>query len=151
MHKPINYRYGKFFNEHFNIINRLMSKYPNRFDLSSLFIKNKINDKRNVWGVTLLSGDVDLNLLENSLYIKENIENIVVFQVPHHGSHKGWDNQYLNNFNKTGPVNSIINYGYGNSYGHPKSIVLSDLINNDFNLFFCTQFEGFQYFFRLFL
>jgi len=112
-------------------------------------VKFKNYDPNNNYASTLLTGDVSLNQINNSLYIKSNQENICVFQVPHHGSAKGWDTAYLGIFSNRSTTDAIINFGYGNHYGHPKSLVLESLMDNNLAPYFCTQFEECEYEFEL--
>jgi beta-lactamase superfamily II metal-dependent hydrolase len=71
----------------------------------------------------------------------------MIFQVPHHGSETGWDAQYLckSGLNSNSETSAIIQFGYGNKYGHPKPNVIVDLVNKSFDLHFCNQFEFFSY------
>ncbi|SDX52736.1 ComEC/Rec2 family competence protein [Flavobacterium degerlachei] len=97
------------------------------------------------WGVTLLTGDIGLNQIENSFYVKNHLNYVLVFQVPHHGSNTGWNRDFLRNLNHKGKTSAIINFGYGNTYGHPKPNILLDLDSDNFDIRFCNQFESFEY------
>lgn len=98
------------------------------------------------WGISLLTGDIGLNQIEKSDYIKDHLEDVLIFQVPHHGSEEGWDNSYLRKLNYyNGMTSAIISFGYGNTYGHPRQIVLEDLNKNNFDICFCNQFASFNY------
>ncbi|WP_339890238.1 hypothetical protein [uncultured Flavobacterium sp.] len=143
-HKPLSYKYSSinkdqyftwnvdhYFNPSIKNFRRLINSNANPIDYS--------------WGVTLLTGDIGLDQIENSSYIENHLKHVQVFQVPHHGSNTGWNKRYLEKLNNKGLTSSIINFGYGNTYGHPKSIVLQDLDNDNFDLRFCNQFESFEY------
>jgi beta-lactamase superfamily II metal-dependent hydrolase len=52
---------------------------------------------------------------------------------------------YLGNYSKKSITDAIINFGYGNHYGHPKSLVLESLMENNLAPYFCTQFEEYEY------
>lgn len=143
-HKPLSYRYGKLFKENQLIRNEILhffNFFLRRFRDYIYTHRNRTNN----WGVTLLTGDIGLNQIENSLYIKNNLRYVKVFQIPHHGSKTGWDNNFLKRLNNKGLTSSIINFGYGNTYGHPKPNVLRDLVNDNHDIRFCNQFEHFEY------
>jgi hypothetical protein len=149
LHKPINYLKGELFRDNIyfpNLIRRFIPRNFNRFTPN--WIHRHINND-NSWGVTLLTGDSCLNQINNSAYIQSNIKKILIFQVPHHGSSTGWCGTYLSDLNYKGNTSAVINFGFGNHYGHPKGIVLSDLIDHNLDIFFCTQFEPFEYIFKL--
>lgn len=103
----------------------------------------------NKWGVSLLTGDIGLKQIENITYIQDHLEKVLIFQVPHHGSSTLWNAQSLQKLNYKGMTSAIINFGYGNSYGHPKPEVLANLFGDNFDIRFCTQFDSFNYIFRL--
>jgi len=143
-HKPINYKRAELFKNyqvapffhHFSPLYR-------RFSRQSFKIQNPTNEHK--WGVTLLTGDIGLNQIDDSTYINKNKESVRVFQIPHHGSNTGWDANYLEHLNHNGLTSAIINFGYSNTHGHPTYKVLSDLEERNFEICFCNQFEGFNY------
>ena len=148
-HKPLSYKYshiskeqyfiwnvGHYFNPLIRNFKRLINRNSNSIDYR--------------WGVTLLTGDIGLDQIENSNYIENQLKNVQVFQVPHHGSNTRWNKIYLDKLNNKGLTSSVINFGYGNTYGHPKPNVLEDLDNNNFDIRFCNQFESFEYQIKLY-
>jgi len=64
---------------------------------------------------TMLSGDTDMNH-HYPAYINYRVPFVRVFQVPHHGSAKNWDEAKLADLED---CNMVINYGTTNGYGHP--------------------------------
>ena len=52
---------------------------------------------------------------------------------------------HLKNLNYKGKTSAVINFGYGNKYGHPSPIVLSHLDEENFDIRFCNQFEFLNY------
>lgn len=148
-HKPLSYRYGKLFKENQLFRNEILhffNFFLRRFRDYIYTVRNRTNN----WGVTLLTGDIGLNQIENSVYIKNNLKYVKIFQVPHHGSKTGWDNNFLKRLNNKGLTSSVINFGYGNTYGHPKPNVLKDLLNDNHDIRFCNQFESFEYQIKLY-
>lgn len=148
-HKPLSYKYshiskeqyfiwnvGHYFNPLIRNFKRLINRNSNSIDYR--------------WGVTLLTGDIGLDQIENSNYIENQLKNVQVFQVPHHGSNTRWNKIYLDKLNNKGLTSSVINFGYGNTYGHPKPNVLEDLDNNNFDIRFSNQFESFEYQIKLY-
>ena len=127
---------GHYFNPLIRNFKRLINRNSNSIDYR--------------WGVTLLTGDIGLDQIENSNYIENQLKNVQVFQVPHHGSNTRWNKIYLDKLNNKGLTSSVINFGYGNTYGHPKPNVLEDLDNNNFDIRFCNQFESFEYQIKLY-
>lgn len=96
--------------------------------------------------VTVLTGDASLdNTRSNRLRapmkainwpadIKQEILPLtLVFQVPHHGSHHNWSSKVFQALFMAGRSNvqlwPVVNFGLGNSHGHPKQEVLDDLVN----------------------
>lgn len=85
-----------------------------------------------VFCATLLMGDTSIN---NSIHFPQQflnkLENVHIFQVPHHGASRNWNypkykNLKLGNSYNKGVLN-VCNFGYGNRYGHPSHIVLDSL------------------------
>jgi len=143
-HKPIGYQSAGFI--------KVNNYYPfhHYFNQGSRIFKRDAFHNHNLpdyyyWGVTLLTGDICLNQIEDSDYIKRHLESVLVFQVPHHGSYQGWDKVHLKNLNYKGKTSAVINFGYGNKYGHPSPIVLSHLDEENFDIRFCNQFEFLNY------
>lgn len=93
---------------------------------------------------TYLTGDCNLKNINFPKYIVANIDKVVVFQVPHHGSKKNWDQTKLNRLMEC--YNFVINYGYGNNYKHPSSDVIEEIIDEYHVMpILNTQFEDFEY------
>ena len=153
LHGPINpsngFLHGDFENHYFNHFdynleverrtaryNMLVNKIPR---LSTLLL-----------GDTSLFGPYRIDFPTNFL---SKLESLAVFQVPHHGSDKNWDNtEYINlvsrsnYFQRQNRILNVCNFGYGNKYGHPSHQVISDLIPN---IIFNTQFTQFTTFYSL--
>jgi hypothetical protein len=154
LHKPIGYKKAIFEKNCFSRHPR--SFYMHRFNrykrgISSESYENNTTNANYVWGNTLLTGDIGLIQIGNSDYIKKHLSENLIFQVPHHGSKTDWKKQYLNKcgLNRNNSTSAIIQFGYGNKYGHPRPNVIVDLINKSFDLHFCNQFEFFSYHFNL--
>lgn len=95
-------------------------------------------------GITLLTGDICLSQVRDSVYIDSHLRDVLVFQVPHHGSRTGWETDYLGFFGNWGTY-AVIPFGYGNTYGHPRPEVLLGLEEERMPIYFCTQLEYFEY------
>lgn len=94
--------------------------------------------------LTLLNGDIDLKTIGYPNYINERLQYVKVFQVPHHGSDKSWDVSKITNLNRRW-VNMIINFGWGNTHGHPGVIVKRDIRWMGRQSYDVTQLKKFQY------
>ncbi|MCE1165330.1 MAG: hypothetical protein LWX07_08010, partial [Bacteroidetes bacterium] len=93
---------------------------------------------------TYLTGDCNLNNINFPKYIVANIDKVVVFQVPHHGSKNNWDQTKLNRLMEC--YNFVINFGYGNKYKHPSSDVIEEILDEYWVMpILNTQFEDFNY------
>ncbi len=143
-HKPIDYKKATYYK------NNLSNAFHHYFNQRSrIFTRDSFSNYNYHnypdWGASLLTGDICLNQIEDSLYIKNHLTNVLVFQVPHHGSEKGWDVNCLAKINNKGRTSAIINFGFGNNFGHPKPLVLSSLDEDNFDIRFCNQFESFEY------
>jgi hypothetical protein len=145
-HKPLNFK-NSFL--HTNLVDYHFTHYFSHVHSSPNHLFSNQHKHRNTACITLLTGDICLKQIENSLYIKDNLKNVNVFQVPHHGSSTGWEPEFLNNLNPRGRTSAVINFGFGNKYGHPKPNVLRDLDCESFPIRFCNQFEDFKYYIRL--
>jgi hypothetical protein len=143
-HKPLGYKTAqlhKFMNtwvgrHHFNPCCRMIRNGS---------FRSRLQSNHYDWGVTLLTGDIPLNQIDNSIYVRSHLDKVLVFQVPHHGSSTNWVYNKLNLLNNKGKTTAVICFGYGNQYGHPREKVLSDLQFDNFDIRFCTQFENFEY------
>ncbi|MEI8274031.1 MAG: hypothetical protein WCG08_15560 [Paludibacter sp.] len=143
-HKPLGYKTAQ--------LHKIMNIWSvrNHFNPCCKMIGNdsfrsRLQSKNYDWGVTLLTGDIPLIQIDNSDYIKNHLDKVFVFQVPHHGSKTNWVDNKLSLLNNKGKTTSVICFGYGNQYGHPRPEVLSDLEFDNFDVRFCTQFENFEY------
>jgi len=143
-HKPMCYESAFFYKERYSMVPYHYFRSYNRN-----FIKNKYRNNsyslNKKWGSTLLTGDINLDKIQNSKYIKYHLPECKVLQVPHHGSDLSWKSGLYKEWNNRGMTSAIINFGYGNTYGHPGSGVLNDLDENNYDTRFCTQFESFNY------
>ena len=147
-HKPLSYKNARLFKYQrpWFIKHYFNCEYSCKRRNSFYSRPNSNND----WGITLLTGDIGLNQVDNSEYIKSHLDKVIVFQVPHHGSQTGWDDgAKLNLLNNKGKTTSVICFGFGNKYGHPKPKVLEDLEYENFDIKFCNQYEDFSYSFRI--
>jgi hypothetical protein len=154
LHKPIGYKKAIFEKDCFSRQSRCF--YRHNFKRYKRGLYNEFDEKNTYnanyfWGNTLLTGDINLTQIGNSDYIKKHLTENLIFQVPHHGSKTGWNKQYLNKsgLNRNRSTSAIIQFGYGNKYGHPKPNVIVDIVNKSFDLHFCNQFEFFSYHFNL--
>jgi len=83
---------------------------------------------------TLLMGDTSLNDIKFPSLFSKNLSKVHVFQVPHHGSEKNWNYPNFLNLNLAHnprlKLFNIVNFGFGNRYGHPSNQVLDELKNS---------------------
>ena len=123
-------------------------------DLNStglILMHHPINmDKYSNSNTTLLNGDVNLKNLIYPKYIVDKWHNNYgprksIFQIPHHGAMNNWDINFFEKHKHYYQFYShfIINFGWGNAYGHPSEIVLSELKKYGYKL--VNQFENFSY------
>lgn len=86
-------------------------------------------------------GDMDLSDKNAAFYQKKNIsQDIGIIQLPHHGS--------KNNYNRNCNLDCelfIANAGYNNSYGHPSTYVLDDILKKQKNVHIITEQPGSRY------
>lgn len=93
----------------------------------------------------LSSDSVYYNNIEYKLsYIKNIKDSIRVVQIPHHGSRKNSNKDFFKYF--TSSKYFFVNYGIGNSYGHPTSSVMGNVScassNKTVNIFHVNQDNG---------
>lgn len=145
-HKPIGYSKAHLFknNYYYTIPHYFNYYYQYKKDFHKV-TSILSNSNHYYWGVSLLTGDIGINQIHDSNYIKNHLKDVSVFQVPHHGSVHGWDKGYIPSLSTDKSTTVVINFGYGNKYGHPNPDVLKDLDSNDLEVRFCNQFEGFIY------
>ena len=91
--------------------------YDNENDNSSIIYTELNNHK------FLFMGDAGVEVEEN-LIEKNNLSDIDVLKVGHHGSKTSSSKEFINEIN---PKYSIISVGKNNRYGHPNEIVLNNL------------------------
>ncbi|MBP7555389.1 MAG: hypothetical protein KA821_03965 [Chitinophagaceae bacterium] len=77
-------------------------------------------------GKTLLNGDINLSDINYPKEIQENLQNTIVFQVPHHGAKRNWNAAPISNLYRS---QMVINFGWGNRFGHPGLPVIADIKN----------------------
>jgi hypothetical protein len=105
-------------------------------------------NKKSMLG-TLLFGDTSINPQNNPIdfpiAFKDKLVNVIVVQVPHHGSSKNWDFKAFKALNIGKNVNrwggcavAVCNFGFGNKFGHPSHEVLDDLSST---IFLNSQFS----------
>jgi len=96
---------------------------------------------------TVLLGDISLQGYEFPNYFFSFPYCNRYVQIPHHGSDLSWDVKSFFPLN-TGPsIIAIINYGVGNTYGHPGENVINDLKNVlKIPIKHSTQFDSYNYF-----
>ncbi|MBW7941643.1 MAG: hypothetical protein H3C64_04410, partial [Candidatus Kuenenia stuttgartiensis] len=94
--------------------------------------------------LTLLNGDIDLKTIGYPTYINERLQYVRFFQVPHHGSDKSWDVSKITSLNRRW-VNMIINFGWGNTHGHPGVNVKRDIKWMVWQRYNVTQLKKFKY------
>ena len=93
---------------------------------------------------TLLNGDIILSTINYPSYIIDRLKGVKIFQVPHHGSDKNWELDVLDGLCG---CEMVINYGYGNKFGHPGNQVLTDIydLRGIWKRRRNTQFKSFTY------
>jgi hypothetical protein len=111
----------------------------------------------NYWGLsrlsnqkTILTGDVSVdtatkNIILSTLKQLDDRSKLVcgVLQVPHHGSKYNW--QAWKKTSIDSRLN-VISSGLGNSYGHPSSFTVGDLISHDKAIQLVNQMQSFEYY-----
>lgn len=143
LHGPVNFERARcqfFIESGINRAPRLFRVEEDWFKYPDVFIERR-------FGRTLLMGDTSINPQNNHItfppQFKAKCQDVLVFQVPHHGSYKNWDvAAYHGIFDSTWdePVFDVCNFGYGNTYGHPSHEVISALshtivLNSQFTSF----------------
>lgn len=103
---------------------------------------------------TLLTADIcfdDIILSEiKKKWIKDKyFDNLVLFQVPHHGSENDMTAQVFKDYNNV--YLWLINFGLGNRHKLPHQKIIDKLVDNGKigNIFSNTQIQGFRYYFYL--
>lgn len=105
------------------------NNYTNPNDSSLVLLVNYLDKK------ILFTGDISENI-ENNLI--ENIGQIDILKVSHHGSDTGTSQGFVNSIR---PKYSVISVGKNNSYGHPNDSVIKNLENVRSKIF-RTDLEG---------
>jgi hypothetical protein len=102
---------------------------------------------------TLLTADICLNDITlgeiKSKWINNKyFDNVVLFQVPHHGSENDMTSQVFSIYNNVDLW--LINFGLGNRHKLPHQKIINKLVNNGKinGLFSNTQIKGFNYSFK---
>ena len=85
----------------------------------------------------LLAGDME-GEVEEYLSMDNNLKNIDIIKVPHHGSTTSSGEEFLKH---TNPKNAIITVGLNNLFGHPNEEVLERYRNNNTNIY-RTDIDG---------
>ena len=85
----------------------------------------------------IYTGDVDLTVIRSDFVrrIKQFAHDLPIgtIQVPHHGSKNGFDINFFKDFAMAAcKIISPISFGLSNSYGHPSSMVVGQLVLNDY-------------------
>jgi hypothetical protein len=92
---------------------------------------------------TLLNADTNLHDINYPNYIVSNLPYIRVFQVPHHGSKNNWSVEGIRSLSF---CQLVINFGWGNRFGHPGYQVLDDIKRRDaWEKRNNTQLKSFEY------
>lgn len=73
----------------------------------------------------IYTGDVDLNKFDITQIYKKYWNMVGTVQIPHHGSQKDFNSQFLN----LGFYFCPISFGVENTYGHPSYKVIDDILN----------------------
>jgi len=78
----------------------------------------------------LLTGDISLKMSYQQIisHYRKYLSDVVLFQVPHHGSIKNWDSAILEELENCDLW--VISAGCKNRYGHPSCEVIHDICNN---------------------
>jgi len=104
------------------------------------------NTETNHFGLTknaiLISGDCGIAQLFSCDFLLKKQHEVAVFQVPHHGSSTGWDAKILEGFDAGHKATALLNFGFGNTLGHPNATVLLDLLSSKMELREVSQFVG---------
>ena len=106
------------------------------------------NEQSNFLG-TLLLGDITLKgplAINFPAYFTDRFKDIHIYQVPHHGSDKNWDGTFKGHINQGNRPLAVCNFGYGNTFGHPGSIVMKDLKDQ---IMLNTQFFRLDYYYTI--
>jgi hypothetical protein len=88
----------------------------------------------------MLTGDAEISLKEYKQHYSEEIQNVLLFSIPHHGSKKNWKKEFIDIHAKC--MLWPCSFGLNNEYKHPSNSVISDII--EANRIFCVvnQVEG---------
>lgn len=107
-------------------------KYVNTYSLVLYSGPYDINQYRRL-SSCLYTGDVNLNkrniLNELNIIPPKHINNIGLIQVPHHGSLESYNPDILYKINND-CRRFFLSYGIYNTYGHPSSLIIEDMILN---------------------
>lgn len=102
---------------------------------------------------TFLCADITLdvtcinNLKRKWIRYNRYFENVVLFQVPHHGSENDMDIQVFQEFTNTEVW--LINFGLGNTHDHPRQKIVNMLVDNagPYHIALNNQIRDFHYHF----
>ena len=111
----------------FNTTGIVLIHYPEvtiKIKVSNSISRVDLNSKSATLYRTILNGDI--NLAERIKVLNKQFKDILVFQIPHHGSIKNWDSRILN-YTSTKTL-FIANYGK-NNYKHPSRKVIKEINN----------------------
>ena len=76
-----------------------------------------------------LTGDIDLNFKYNEFlqHFKENINEVCIFNVPHHGAERNWNARILKDI--SAPI-WVASASLNNRYGHPSLKVIEEVLDH---------------------
>lgn len=100
---------------------------------------------KQIW--TLLTGDIDITSVNNEVtryferkkILGRKFENMLVFQIPHHGSKKNWDSDSQAFGFSIKHSARVVNYGMMNTYGHPSKDLMKKEENESYWKFFLNN------------
>lgn len=75
----------------------------------------------------IYTGDSNLNNINISSVFSRVIDKVGIMQIPHHGDIKSYNSTLFKSYKLVCPIS----YGKNNTYGHPSTAIISDLLANE--------------------
>jgi hypothetical protein len=87
----------------------------------------------------VLTGDVNFKKVSSAflVHFSTYLDLMTHLLIPHHGSKGNWDSNIMNRI--ASPSHWFVSYGLGNSFRHPNSDVISDIVTNGNTVSLCNE------------